>query len=114
MNKAGRMNSAVGNRSFTAAFCANSSASMSRLVRRLSAWTRSLRSRRTDLLKLYSVEILTPAEMEKKYGKPPARLSAWPLKSGTTFVAVANLSGHAAIVLLRQAGAAWQVVGFHD
>ena len=80
----------------------------------LSAWTRSLRSRRTDLLKLYSVEILTPAEMEKKYGKPPARLSAWPLKSGTTFVAVANLSGHAAIVLLRQAGAAWQVVGFHD
>lgn len=80
----------------------------------LSAWSRSLRSRRTDLLKLYSVEILTPAELEKKYGKAPARLSQWPMKSGTTFFAVGNLSGHATIVLLRQAGAAWQVIGFHD
>jgi hypothetical protein len=80
----------------------------------LSAWSRSLRTRRTDLLKLYSVEVMTPAEMEKKYGKPPARLAQWPLKSPNTFVAVGNLSGHATIVLLRQAGAAWQVVAFHD
>lgn len=77
-------------------------------------WAKALRSRRTDLLKLYSVEVLTPADMEKKYGKPPQRLSGWNTRSGTTFLVVANLSGHAAILLLRQAGAAWQVVGFHD
>lgn len=77
-------------------------------------WGVALRSRRADLLKLYGVEVLPPAEMEKKYGKAPARLSGWNLKAPNTFVAVGNLSGHAAIVLLRQAGAAWQVVGFHD
>lgn len=75
---------------------------------------KALRSRRADLLKLYSVEVFLPAEMEKKYGKPPARLSAWNWRSPNTYVAVGNLSGHAAIVLLHQAGAAWQVVGFHD
>lgn len=78
------------------------------------AWAKMLRSRRTDLLKLYGIEVLTAAEMEKKYGKAPARLSAWSPKSGTTYFAVGNLSGHAAVLLLRQAGAAWQVVGFHD
>ncbi|PZR10762.1 MAG: hypothetical protein DI536_18980 [Archangium gephyra] len=80
----------------------------------LSQWSKSLRSRRTDLLKLYSVEVMTPAEMEKKFGKAPARLSAWNLKAPNTYVAVGNLSGHATILLLRQAGVAWQVVGFHD
>lgn len=80
----------------------------------LTQWSKSLRSRRTDLLKLYSVEVMTPAEMEKKFGKAPARLSAWNFKAPNTFVAVGNLSGHPTILLLRQAGAAWQVVGFHD
>ena len=79
-----------------------------------SAWGKALRSRRTDLLKLYSVEVLTPADMEKKYGKAPARLNGWNLKAPNTFVAVGNLSGHASVLLLRQAGAAWQIVGFHD
>ena len=77
-------------------------------------WGKSLRSRRADLLKLYSVEVFLPADMEKKYGKPPARLSAWNWRSPNTYVAVGNLSGHAAVLLLHQAGAAWQVVGFHD
>jgi hypothetical protein len=77
-------------------------------------WGKSLRSRRTDLLKLYSVEVFLPADMEKKYGKPPARLSAWNWRSPNTYVAVGNLSGHATVLLLHQAGAAWQVIGFHD
>lgn len=77
-------------------------------------WAKALRSRRTDLLTLYGIEVLTPAEMEKRYGRPPQRLSAWPWRAPNTQVAVVNLSGHAAILLLRQAGAAWQVVGFHD
>lgn len=77
-------------------------------------WGKSLRSRRADLLKLYSVEVFLPAEMEKKYGKPPARLSSWNWRAPNTYVAVGNLSGHATVVLLHQAGAAWQIVGFHD
>lgn len=77
-------------------------------------WGKSLRSRRTDLLKLYSVEILLPAEMEKKHGKPPPRLNGWNWRSTGTYLALGNLSGHGVVLLLRQAGAAWQVVGFHD
>jgi hypothetical protein len=77
-------------------------------------WGLSLRSRRADLLKLYGVEVLLPAEMEKKHGKPPQRLSGWSWRGPNTYVAVGNLSGHPAVLLLRQAGAAWQVVGFHD
>jgi hypothetical protein len=77
-------------------------------------WGKSLRTRRADLLKLYSVEVFTVADMEKKYGKPPARLSSWAWRQPNTFVAVGNLSGHAAILLLHQVGAAWQVIGFHD
>lgn len=75
---------------------------------------KALRSRRADLLKLYSIEVLTAADMEKKYGKPPARLNGWNLRASNTYLAVGNLSGHATVLLLRQAGAAWQVVGFHD
>jgi hypothetical protein len=77
-------------------------------------WGKALRSRRTDLLKLYSIEVFLPAEMEKKYGKPPARLSAWGWRSPSTYIVVGNLSGHATLLMLHQAGAAWQVVGFHD
>lgn len=77
-------------------------------------WGKSLRSRRTDLLKLYSVEVFLPADVEKKYGRPPARLSSWNWRAPNTYVAIGNLSGHATVLLLRQAGAAWQVVGFHD
>lgn len=77
-------------------------------------WSRTVRSRRTDLLTLYGVEVLAPADMEKKYGKAPQRLSSWNWRAPNTFVAVANVSGHATVLLLRQAGAAWQVIGFHD
>lgn len=77
-------------------------------------WGVSLRSRRADLLKLYSVEVLQPADMEKKYGKPPQRLNSWSWRAPNTLVAVGNLSGHPTVLLLRQVGAAWQVVGFHD
>lgn len=75
---------------------------------------RHLRSKRTDLLKLYDVEVLTPQDMEKKYGKAPARLNSWPLKAPKTYLAVGNLSGRAVVLLFRQAGLAWQAVGWHD
>ncbi|MDX2009555.1 MAG: hypothetical protein SFW67_05175 [Myxococcaceae bacterium] len=80
-----------------------------------STWAKHLRSKRTDLIALYGIEVFTPAEMEKKYGQPPARLKSWTWRGGgPTFLAVANLSGRAAIVQLKPVGATWQVVAYHD
>ncbi len=80
----------------------------------LGEWLKNLRGKRTDLLVLYDIEVLTPAEMEKKYGKPPARLSGWPARSGRTYFAVANLSGHGAVVLFRQEEGQWRAAAYHD
>ncbi len=80
-----------------------------------STWARHLRSKRTDLITLYGVEVLTATEMEKKYGQPPARLKSWPWRqSQQQYVAVANLSGRAAIIVMKAAGATWQVIAYHD
>ena len=65
-------------------------------------WLKHLRSKRTDLLVLYGVEVLTPDEMEKAYGKPPARLGNFPWRNGKSFIAIGNLSGHAAIAVFRE------------
>jgi hypothetical protein len=80
-----------------------------------STWAKHLRSKRTDLVTLYGVEVFTPAELEKKHGPPPARLRGWTWRSGgPVFMAVANLSGRAAVVQLRPAGGTWQIVAYHD
>lgn len=65
-------------------------------------WLKHLRSKRTDLLVLYGIEILTAAEMEQKYGKPPARLSSLQWKNSKTYFAVGNLSGNAAVALFKE------------
>lgn len=65
-------------------------------------WLKHLRSKRTDLLVLYGVQVLTPDEMEKAYGKPPARLGNFPWRNGKSFIAIGNLSGHAAIAVFRE------------
>ncbi len=77
-------------------------------------WAKVLHGRRTDLLTLYDIEVLSPADMEKRFGKIPPRLSKWDLRVPNTSLAVCNLSGHAAVLLLRQVGLAWQVIGYHD
>ncbi len=77
-------------------------------------WSRHTRAKRTDLMVTYGVEVLSPAEMEKKYGKPPPRLNGWNWRSGKTLVAVGNISGRARVLLLRQIGASWQIVAYHD
>ena len=78
-------------------------------------WLKNLRSKRTDLLTLYDVEVLSPAEMEKKYGRPPARLNGLPWKAPRTMIAIGNLSGHAAVAVFRaQGNGQWQLVGYHD
>ncbi|MBE2250871.1 MAG: hypothetical protein IAE78_15140 [Myxococcus sp.] len=80
-----------------------------------STWAKHLRSKRTDLIALYGIEVLTPAEMEKKYGQPPARLKSWPWRQAQgQFIAVANLSGRAAVVVLKSVGSTWQIVAYHD
>lgn len=78
-------------------------------------WLKNLRSKRTDLLTLYDVEVLTPPQMEKKYGRPPARLKGLPWNAPRTMIAVGNLSGHAAVAVFHSANnGVWQMVGYHD
>src|SRR5215510_3384828 len=80
----------------------------------LQEWTRNLSHKRTDLLVLYGIEVLTPAEMEKKYGRPPRRLSSLPWRAPDACLAVSNLSGRAAVILLRPVNGGWRVIAFHD
>jgi len=67
----------------------------------VAAWVKQLRQKRTDLVTLYDIEVLPLAEMEKKYGKAPARLGLGSLKEPDIYAAVANLSGRAAVLLFR-------------
>ncbi len=67
----------------------------------VAAWVKQLRAKRTDLMTLYDIEILSMPEMEKKYGKPPARLGYGNLRDPDLYVAVGNLSGRAAVILYR-------------
>ncbi|RKH40907.1 hypothetical protein D7X12_19555 [Corallococcus sicarius] len=78
-------------------------------------WVKQLRTRRTDLVTLYDIEVMPMAEMEKKYGKPPARLGLDPRALKDTWAAVGNLSGHAAIFLFRgNGGLSWQAFAYTD
>lgn len=80
----------------------------------VTAWIKQLRNKRVDLITLYDIEVLPYAEMEKKYGKPPARLGALVPRGAEVYVAVANLSGHAACVLYRQVGGDWRPFAYTD
>ena len=80
----------------------------------LPAWIRQLHGRRVDLLKLYGIEVFTPAEMIQKYGKPPERLATFP-RSNLLFYAVANVSGHAAVMALKEVDEGrWAVAAYTD
>lgn len=68
------------------------------------AWVKQVRLKRTDLVTLYDIEVLTLAEMEKKHGKAPARLGLDLRNAKDVWAAVGNLSGHAAIFLFRASG----------
>ena len=81
----------------------------------VAAWVKELRNKRTDLITLYGIEVLPYAEMEKKYGKPPARLGVIIPKGTEVYAAVANLSGHAAVILYRQNQEAdWRAFAYTD
>lgn len=78
------------------------------------AWVKEIRNKRTDLVTLYDIEVLSYAEMEKKYGKPPARLGAIIPRGTEVYAAVANLSGRAAVLLYRKAGTEWLAFAYTD
>jgi hypothetical protein len=80
----------------------------------MAAWAQVLDSRRGIEYRLYNLEIFTPEQMEKRYGKPPARLTQLPWRGPRTFIAVANLSGRAAIAVFRVEGEAITLAGFTD
>lgn len=65
------------------------------------AWVKQLRSKRTDLITLYDIEVLPLAELEKKYGKAPARLGLDLRNEKDVWGAVGNLSGRPAVFLYR-------------
>lgn len=67
----------------------------------LAEWVRQLHGRRVDLLTLYGIEVLTQTELEQRYGKPPPRLANFP-RSSRFLYAVANVSGHAAVIALKE------------
>ncbi|WNG27476.1 hypothetical protein F0U62_28250 [Cystobacter fuscus] len=80
----------------------------------VATWVKELRNKRTDLVTLYDIEVLPYAELERKYGKPPARLGAIIPRGTEVYAAVANLSGHAAIILYRQTEDGWKAFAYTD
>lgn len=78
------------------------------------ALIRQLRSKRTDLLTLYSIDVYSLEEMEQKFGKLPGRLSGMPVQERGAMFAVGNISGRATVAMLKVVGGNWRVVGFHD
>lgn len=79
----------------------------------VAAWVKELRDRRTDLITLYDVEVLSFAELEKKYGKPPERLG-YNLAGMQGYAAVGNLSGRAALFLFRMTPSGWRAFAYTD
>ncbi len=78
-------------------------------------WLKTLRTQRLDQLTLYGIEVLTPVQMEQRYGKPPSRLAGLPWKAPHIYLAVGNLSGRAAILVFQQKGPRiWRAVGYTD
>jgi hypothetical protein len=80
----------------------------------VATWVKELRNKRTDLVTLYDIEVLPYAELERKYGKPPARLGAILPRGTEVYAAVANLSGHAAVILYRQTEDGWKAFAYTD
>src|SRR6218665_3176680 len=80
----------------------------------LVTWVKQLRDKRTDLITLYDIEVLPYADFEKKYGKPPARLGAIVPRGVGVYAAVANLSGHAAVLLYRPSLQGWRAFAYTD
>ncbi|NVJ25454.1 hypothetical protein HUW62_29935 [Myxococcus sp. AM011] len=80
----------------------------------VAAWVKQLRLKRTDLVNLYDVEVMTLEEMEKKYGKAPARLGLDLRNMKDIWVAVGNLSGRAGVFLYKPYGGEYRAFAYTD
>ncbi|QSQ18123.1 hypothetical protein JY572_04005 [Myxococcus landrumensis] len=78
------------------------------------SWVKQLRLKRTDLITLYDVEVLTLEAMEKKYGKAPARLGLDLRNMKDIWVAVGNLSGRAGVFLYKPYGNEYRAFAYTD
>jgi hypothetical protein len=77
-------------------------------------WDKQLRVRRTDLLTVDSVEVMTPVEAEKKFGQPPKRLTQLPWKNAGSFVVVGRLSGRPAVAIFKESAGSFKAIGYTD
>lgn len=80
----------------------------------VAAWVKQLRLKRTDLITLYDVEVLPLEELEKKYGKAPARLGLDLRGQKDIWAAVGNLSGRPGIFLFRPYGQEYRAFAYTD
>jgi hypothetical protein len=77
-------------------------------------WLTRLRAQPLERIRLRGLEVLTPAEMQAKHGPPPPHLAKLPWRRPNTYLAVANLSGRAAVLVFRLEKDGWKAVAFHD
>jgi hypothetical protein len=75
-------------------------------------WLHALEQRPLAGVPLYGVEVVTADEMQRRYGKPPARLSQLNLTGAQ--VAIVNLGGRAMLVFFKKKGDAWVPIGVSD
>jgi hypothetical protein len=61
---------------------------------------------------LVAIEYFSFDEMVARYGRPPEKLAGWPMRQGT--IVVANIGGHAVVMLWRKGPRGWECVGLHD
>ncbi|AGC45837.1 hypothetical protein MYSTI_04545 [Myxococcus stipitatus DSM 14675] len=80
----------------------------------VASWVKQLRLKRTDLVTLYDVEVLSLEAMEKKYGKPPARLGLDLRNTKDVWVAVGNLSGRAGVFLYKPYANEYRAFAYTD
>lgn len=80
----------------------------------VASWVKQLRLKRTDLVTLYDVEVLSLEAMEKKYGKAPARLGLDLRGVKDVWVAVGNLSGRAGVFLYKPYGNEYRAFAYTD
>ena len=79
------------------------------------ALAQALATRGTRELELLDLQLFTPEQMRARHGPPPARLKGWPWLGPGRYVAVANLSGRGAVLLVVPgANASWLVAGYTD
>ncbi|NTX13602.1 hypothetical protein HUA76_22600 [Myxococcus sp. CA056] len=80
----------------------------------VAAWVKQLRLKRTDLVTLFDVEVMTLEAMEKKYGKAPARLGLDLRNMKDIWVAVGNLSGRAGVFVYKPYGDEHRAFAYTD